>query len=322
MSHNLIVGVDALRFKQSGRSAFDSPRDLPGGSGTVPPIDVYDPVFTGYTSPSQTDDLRTAQRQVGLYLQDQMKFGDHWIVLAGLRHDRAQSELEGENDEKNRATSRRLGVMYAFDSGWSPYLSYSESFTPVAGQAGRRFTPQRGEQIEAGVKFEPPGKGYSATAAVFELREENRLGQVTPTTQEQLGRTKTGGLELELLGRFGAGFELAAHYNYLDNDEALDGLPHHQAAVWGKQRFSLFGVPGFSAGLGVRSFSAFTDKTAPQTPSVTLTDALLAWDSPQWRYALNLQNLGDETYVSTCLPRGDCFYGAGRTATLTASYRF
>ncbi|MBA3624386.1 MAG: TonB-dependent receptor plug domain-containing protein, partial [Methylibium sp.] len=35
VSHNLIVGVDALRFKQSGRSAFDSPRDLPGGSGTV-----------------------------------------------------------------------------------------------------------------------------------------------------------------------------------------------------------------------------------------------------------------------------------------------
>jgi iron complex outermembrane receptor protein len=315
VEHQLLVGVDALRFRQTGRSSGEGP-------GTVPPIDVFDPVYTGYEAPPQTDDLRTAQRQVGIYLQDQMKFGDHWIVVAGLRHDRARGELEGADDDKHRATSRRLGVMYAFDAGWSPYVSYSESFTPVAAQAGRRFTPQRGEQIEAGLKYEPPGKGYSATAAVYELREENRLVQVTPTTQEQVGRTKTGGFELEVLGRIGAAFEMSAHYNYLDNDEALDGLPHHQAAVWGKQRFSLFGVPGFSVGLGVRSFSAFTDKTAPQTPSVTLTDALLAWDSPQWRYALNVQNLGDETYVSTCLPRGDCFYGAGRTATLTATYRF
>jgi iron complex outermembrane receptor protein len=37
---------------------------------------------------------------------------------------------------------------------------------------------------------------------------------------------------------------------------------------------------------------------------------------------LNVQNLADKTYVSTCLDRGDCFYGARRHANLTATYRF
>ena len=41
--------------------------------------------------------------------------------------------------------------MYLFDGGFAPYVSYSESFTPVAGTnlAGQRFVPLRGEQVEA-----------------------------------------------------------------------------------------------------------------------------------------------------------------------------
>jgi iron complex outermembrane receptor protein len=35
-----------------------------------------------------------------------------------------------------------------------------------------------------------------------------------------------------------------------------------------------------------------------------------------------VQNIADKRYVSTCLPRGDCFFGARRTANVTATYRF
>jgi iron complex outermembrane recepter protein len=55
---------------------------------------------------------------------------------------------------------------------------------------------------------------------------------------------------------------------------------------------------------------------------VTLLDALLAWENPTWRAALNVTNLTDKTYVATCLGRGDCWYGARRTVNATVTYRF
>jgi iron complex outermembrane receptor protein len=79
---------------------------------------------------------------------------------------------------------------------------------------------------------------------------------------------------------------------------------------------------GFSAGLGVRHASAFTDGFAPETPSVTLADGLLAYDTREWRVALNATNLFDKTYVSTCLSRGDCWWGARRNLVATVSYKF
>jgi len=68
--------------------------------------------------------------------------------------------------------------------------------------------------------------------------------------------------------------------------------------------------------------SSFRDGSAPRTPSVTLLDMMLAWDNGPWRYALNINNLTDKLYNSTCLSRGDCWYGARRTAVATATYRF
>lgn len=324
VQHRLLLGLDALRFRSSDRTIYDFPVSM---GGTAPPIDAFNPVHTGYTPITLTDTaVRTKLHQAGLYLQDQMNFGRDWIVVAGLRHDRARNELEGAPTERSEATSKRLGLMYAADNGWSPYLSYSESFTPVAGTnvQGVRFKPLRGKQVEAGVKVEPPGRDYSVTAAVFRLRETNQLvnDPVIPGNQLQAGSTETEGFELEWVGRIDAGLEMSAHYNYLANDPALTAQPRHQAGIWAKKRLTIGGVEGFSLALGVRHFSAFRDGVAPTTPSATLADATFAWDSARWRLALHAVNLADKTYVGSCLARGDCFYGARRTVLLSATHRF
>lgn len=322
IEHRVIVGLDALRFKQNQTNAFDAPISQ---GGTAQPIDVFDPVYTGYTPPGFVVAPETRQRQLGIYAQDQLRFG-RWNLVAGLRHDRATSATKGSADEKSRATTGRLGAIYRLDNGLAPYVSYSESFTPLAGTDffGNRYDPLRGEQYELGVKFESADARQAVNLAAYDLREKNRLvnDPNNPLNQVQAGETRTRGFEAEWLGRIARRTNLSAHYNYIDNDDALDALPRHQAALWVKQGFSIAGIPGLSAGLGVRYFSAFTDKTAPETPELTLFDAALIWDTGPWRYALNVQNLEDEAYVSTCLPRGDCFYGARRTAILTANYRF
>lgn len=314
LNHQLLLGVDLLRFREESQSAFD----------LAAPIDVYNPTYTGVTAPPLGDDPKSRLKQTGFYVQDQIRIDQRWIVVAGVRRDRATSSLEGSSDDKDQATTRRLGFMYLMDGGWAPYLSYSESFTPLASDTvtGRRFEPMRGKQIEAGLKWEQPGGNLVFTTAAYDLRETKRQIEVAPNVIEQLGKTRTRGVELELLGRVLPGLEIAAHYNYTDIDEQLEALPRNQAALWGTQRFTLGDTPGFMAGLGVRYMSDFKDGVAPTTPSVTLFDAMFGFDSGRWRYALNVQNLTDKTYLSTCLSRGDCWYGARRTIVGSVSYRF
>ncbi|MET4729211.1 iron complex outermembrane receptor protein [Lysobacter enzymogenes] len=317
VEHQMLAGLDAARFKQDEAQMFD----------TVAPIDIFDPVYVPYMQPPLPAPVKSSQRQLGVYLQDQMKVGEHWIVVAGLRHDRVKNGIVGQRDEDSSATTKRLGVMFHDWAGWSPYLSYSESFTPLAGSnaiTGARYTPQEGEQIEAGVKFEPAGRDLSFTAATYELREKNRLiaDPRNPNTNIQAGKTKVSGLELEVTGRLTDSFDITAHYNYLDNDKQLEATPRHQAAVWGKQRFSLGGREGFAAGLGLRYMSAFDSPPAPTTPSVTLADALVSYETGAWRWALNVNNLTDKRYFSICMGRGDCWFGARRNVGLSATFSF
>ena len=129
-------------------------------------------------------------------------------------------------------------------------------------------------------------------------------------------------MELEAKGRVTRNLDVFANCTYTDVDSVLEQLPKNLASVWGTWRFSIGGVDGFSAGLGVRYASAFTDGFAPETPAVTLADGLLAYDTRDWRVALNATNLFDKTYVSTCLSRGDCWWGARRSVVASVTYRF
>lgn len=320
VKHTLLAGIDVARYRQTGQSAFDAPTYLGGG---VDLIDAFDPVYGNFTPPPSSPVTPSTNRQIGLYLQDQMKFGEHWVVAAGLRHDKARNQTEGSPAETSSATTRRVGLLYAAAGGWSPFVSYSESFTPVANIGEQSFKPLRGRQWEAGLKWEPPGGAHAANIVVYDLREKNQLKQDPITSlYRQLGKTQARGVELEAKAALAGGFDLSAHYNYTELDDQLEAVPRHQAAAWGKWRFSMAGIDGLSVGAGVRWMSSFRDGAAPTIPALTLLDALLAWDSPRWRLALNVNNLTDKVYVATCLSRGDCWWSARRNVAVSATYRY
>jgi len=312
MKHKVLVGVDYLHYKQNGASAYPL--------GTQ--IDVYNPVYTGFSIGELTPLAENIQKQTGIYVQDQINLTDKWLLTAGVRHDRADNETAGADTQKSSATSKRAGLMYLSDSGLSPYISYSESFTPVANSTqGQVFKPLRGKQFEGGVKYEPVGSNLALNASVYRWKENNQLVSVSPVRVEQLGQTEAKGAELEARGQVAGDIELIAQYNYIDLDKQLEAIPKHQASIWAKRTFSLGGFQ-FAGGAGVRHMSEFQDGAAPTTAAVNLVDAMISWDSPQWRVALNVNNLADKTYVSTCLGRGDCWYGARRNAVLSATYRW
>lgn len=76
---------------------------------------------------------------------------------------------------------------FEFDIGLVPYVSYSESFTPLSGTTfdGTPFKPETGTQYEVGVKFHPRGTKMRFGAAVYDLRRQN----VTTADPDHPGRS-------------------------------------------------------------------------------------------------------------------------------------
>ncbi|MDO9002584.1 MAG: TonB-dependent siderophore receptor [Aquabacterium sp.] len=347
VTHTLLLGLDTQHIKTEQRT----------GRGTTPAFDLYAPVYgSAFTVPAVTEQPPNTLRQTGVYVQDQLKFGQHWAATFGLRHDQAQNVTDALGNRaaakiKSHANTKRAGLLYIADNGWTPYLSYSESFQPLTGTdiAGAPFKPQRGSQWEAGVKFQPLDSRMLYTLAVYDLYDENRktAHPTDPTYSVQMGKVHVKGLELEARGPLNRQWDWIGSYAYTDAVVAesntkiaifdlngtsigsvaekgthLSGTPKHMASSWLTYGIP-FGPGRFKVGAGARYIGTSTDGTdRNKVPAVTLIDAMVSYDTGDWRLALNVNNLADKLYLTTCLARGDCFLGQRRTAVATASYRF
>ncbi|KQB58106.1 MULTISPECIES: TonB-dependent siderophore receptor [Acidovorax] len=329
--HTVLGGLDVQRNhwgQQSWRAV-------------APAIDVYNPVYGNFTAPSASALARVPsveQRQLGFYAQDQIKWG-RWTATLGLRHDNAKSDTEGRPAAAadDKAWSKRAGVTYQMDGGWAPYAGYSESFQPLGGvdAYGTPYKPQRGEQWEAGVKWQPPGQGINAFAAVYQLREKNRktTDPTNPLNSLQIGEVKVKGFEAEVQASLARNWDFTVGYAFTDakisrsnaGDQGtpVASVPKHTASAWLSHRFASEGRGGWTVGAGVRyTGSQWSGTSAISTPAATLADAMVAYDAGDWRVAFNVVNLADKVHITQCLARGDCFYGQARTYTLTSTYRF
>jgi iron complex outermembrane receptor protein len=57
-------------------------------------------------------------------------------------------------------------------------------------------------------------------------------------------------------------------------------------------------------------------------PARGLFDTALHYEYQQWRAALNVTNVADKTFVSSCDGVTSCFYGERRKAMLSLGYRW
>jgi iron complex outermembrane receptor protein len=330
VEHTLLAGLDVQRNSTSSAT----------WSALAPDIDPYAPVYGNFTPPTAADLTRqpnVSQRQLGIYLQDQLRWGN-WTATAGLRHDKAKTDTEGRPAAAvdDSAWTKRIGVTYQAGA-WAPYASYTESFQPLGGVDvyGTPYKPQRGQQVEVGVKWLPPDTGIAGFAAVYQLREKNRktTDPANPLNSLQIGEVKIKGLEAELKASLARNWDWVVSYAYTDaiisrsnggdQGQRVAGVPRHTASTWLMHRFAAAGRGGWTVGGGLR----YTDRmwsgtSAISTPSNLLADAMVAYDAGNWRMALNINNLTDKVVITQSLARGDCFYGERRNVLLTATYRF
>jgi iron complex outermembrane recepter protein len=320
--HNLAIGLDR-------QDALWTEDNVARGAGS--PLNVYDPVYgdVNYAALNPQDQPDNELKQTGVYFIDHMEIG-RVVVSGALRYDDTTSTNLGVNgvdtDKDDHATTGRLGLMYRFDFGLSPYVSYSESFKPNLGVSnGQTLDPTTGEQREAGVKYLAEEYGLSVTAAWFDIEETNRVvtSGVEPQEVDQTGAT-VDGWEVSVKKRLG-NLSLLANYTDLDakNDDSGERLPYvaeKVASTWGKYEME----NGFRFGAGVRYVGDNVGSGGgPTVPSYTLYDAMIGYATGPWDFTVTGKNLADKEYVSWCRAEGlDCGYGERRVILGEASYNF
>jgi len=281
-------------------------------------------------------------------------------LLLGVRQDWVKTNqtsndpsLAIPNQPSNKFTWR-TGLVYVFDNGVAPYVSYATSFQPQFGSittSGAPASPTTGEQYEAGVKFQPPGSNSLLTAAIYNLTEQNvpEADPLNPGFVTQIGEIRSRGLELSDRTALSSNLNLIASYAYTDSrytrtptvDTGYNGI---SAAVQGNYQY---GVPkqsaslwldytmhgqvlqglGMSAGVRYVGSSYGDDVNSFKVPAFTLLDAALRYDAGAidpalhgLKLQLNLSNLLDKTYVSACTSSATCNFGVRRTLYASATY--
>lgn len=324
VAHKVLFGADYRESRERAQSGF----------ATDPtPFDLYAPVYSGVTAPAMSPEPDLRQNQLGLYAQDQLRLGP-WLAVLGLRHDYVSSDTQGSPVEHYQATTGRAALMYELPFGVTPYVTYAQSFNPVfgSGVCATVCAPQRGEMVELGFKYNPT-PGNAINGAIFDTTERNRLASDPDNAMFsiQTGKVRIRGAELEVLARITPELDLIGAYTYLDarvesGDNAgkhVETVPDHQASLWAKYRLSLLGLPGVTVGGGVRYIGTSWDGTDTlRTPDYTLFDAMVRYETGPWRLQVNASNLFDKRHVTTCLARGDCFLGIGRTVLGSVTYKF
>lgn len=333
LDHEILAGVQYQNVETDANSAYYA------GGGALEGdfryiLDLANPEYTGAPDQAIFDSIyndapEQTVKDVGFYLSDQISV-ENWRLTLGLRHDRVDND-NGAIEQDDTQTSYSAGVLYRFDNGLSPYLSYAESFETVVGLDinNNQLKPEEGRQYEAGVKYELSSIPGFITLAYYDIEVSNlpNPNSLPDEAGQQQGVSSIEGIELE--GRLNFG-EITAQFaaSVMDAEDpngfALSAQPDSNASLW--LNYSPVELDALIVGAGVRYVGETVSENGTiryETPSYTLGDIMVAYDlSNNLNVQLNVRNVTDKKYLTSCLFRGDCFPGVRRTINASVTYSF
>jgi iron complex outermembrane recepter protein len=309
-----LVGVEFRDASTSSTSFYDP----------TTPIDIANPVYTGGPTTITPYSSRDGdQRSTALFAQQNLAFNDRVIATVGLRNDWLDLSSVGEEfgapiDESDDFSelSIRGALTYKITDEISAYVSYVESVAPpVIG-----VEPERGEQYEAGVKYQPSGVNALISASIFDLTKQDITVAVVQAdgsiTRELIGETRVRGFEIEGKAEVFENLTLIGGYAYLDseilNSAPIRGVdvegndfattPNHTASLWAS-----YVIPGGGAigdvtlGLGARYVGSYyfnqQNNNGKSDPTV-LIDASIGYQvTENVAFVVNASNVFDDQHV-------------------------
>ncbi|QJB70125.1 TonB-dependent receptor [Parasphingorhabdus halotolerans] len=345
--HTLLLGYEY------GKQQSDNARRnilFAASNSNLITVPLADPVIvTASSFPVINRNTRSNLDFLSLYLQDQIRIGEHFEIIGGVRFDRfdldvndiRNGRLLGRTDEK---FSPRFGAIYKPQENISIYASYSKSFLPRSGDQFLTLTPTVGttlgtvdlepesfENYEIGAKWDF-ANGLSLTASLFRLDRDNQATLLDNQGNATLSGSRTEGFEVQLVGKLTDKWQINAGYSYLDGqqrnaatvagqDLRLFQVPRHMASLWTKYDVS----EKFAAGLGVthQSSQFATNDNTVRIPAYTRVDAALYYDvSEKVQVQLNIENLFDDTYFPSVHNNDNISTGEPINARLTVKVGF
>ncbi|MEY3633869.1 MAG: hypothetical protein RLZZ61_279 [Pseudomonadota bacterium] len=337
LTHKILIGAEYGDQKSANRRF--------NGVLSSPTINLANPIFPTVNFNALSRDTVSEVKFFSAYVQDQISFGEHIDVVAGLRYD--NFDIEGTDlfpvvdrpfARKDKKVSPRVGLIFKPQENISLYGSYSQSFLPRSGDqflaltvTQQNLAPEKFTNYELGTKWDvQPNLNF--TLAVFQLERSNATtpDPSNPVASINVGMTRTQGVELAVTGKITSSWQVHGGYSYQDarlggNDSVrLGQVPKHQASLWNRYDFN----DQFAAGLGIvhQSSQFAAIRTAANTtklPAFTRVDAAFYYDlSDALQLQLNVENLFNTVYFSDAHNNNNISTGAPMNGRFTIRAKF
>jgi TonB-dependent siderophore receptor len=327
VQHELLVGLEVT--EEADKYTFDID-SIPDVLVADPSLEIPD--FVPFEFESAGD---VTNEIIAPYIVNQMTFSERLQVVLGARYDNIDVEgaamplsptglgAFGSYTRDDSELSPMGGVVFSPSPQLSIYAHAAQSFAPPSTRLESEFfpsarEPERGTQVELGVKQRLVGGRVRTNFAVYELnRDRIAITGLNGFTQQSADQ-RSRGVEVELAAEMRPG--LRTFFSYAYNDAELtdfapcllpDGMggctlpadftgntprmaPEQLANLWVSKTFGNgFGVSGGARFVDEQFI--FEDNAYTLDSSVVLNGAIF-YDTESWRFKVNFKNITDEEY--------------------------
>lgn len=339
--HELMLGGQYQRTETEQFSApFLSDISVPVDPWHWNPHSIAKPEIGAYSSRGPT---KTTQS--GLYAMGRFSVTDPLKLIVGGRFSRWQQETASATAKLNNEFTPYAGLVYQLTPQWSAYVSYAEVFQPQTQMTwgGDILSPVKGKNHEAGLKGELFDGQLNVSAALYQIRQQNRAQQdpdhpcAGPVCYYVAsGEVKSQGFEAEANGQINRDLSVSASYSYNSTKYVTDAkasgqpfakfAPKHIARLWGNYTLP-WHERRISVGLGLQAQSDFSVESGGVTlrqAGYTLVNARIGYQiNKQLSAALNVNNVFDKHYYQSLSgPAWNNRYGEPLSAMLTLRAKY
>ena len=272
---------------------------------------------------------------LSFYVSDEIALMDSLDLVLGVRFDSIDFDVVDADDgsdtqsDSEDTVSPRVGLIFDATEALAFYASYSESFTPKAGDQyakldsnADKVEPDTFENTEFGLRFDLP-MGLSLSAAYFEI-EKNAPDYDEDDLTTTMVNSEISGFELALIGTLTDNWFLSAAYTNLDAE--TDGVRLRETP---ESVFSIFNNYlvndrlALSLGILHQGESHITNGSTAMLPDYTRVDVGASYLlSENTRVQLNVENLTDELYFPHSHGTHQASVGAPINAMLSVTSSF
>ncbi|MDT4802841.1 Ferripyoverdine receptor [compost metagenome] len=346
--HELVVGLSHRDIESDETNwpfFFDPAPSVFGWNGDFPEPD--------WGSPQSK--VKTELKESAAYLTSRFKPTDDLSIILGSRV--SDWKLDSTGTDLVAGQSAKLqslretgvvvpyaGVVYDLNDTYSVYASYTSIFKPHESEedaSGKAIEPEEGDAYELGLKAEFFDGRLNASAAVFEVRQDNLADPVDQVGNDVIYRAvqgaKTKGFELELAGELMPDWQVQGGYTHRIT---RDGDDNKISTTEPEDMFRLstsYRLPGQFNKLTIGGSASWQSKIWQNIwnpvsmesdyeytqESYWVLDAMAKYQvTEQVSVTLNANNLTDEKYFSNLGFYDGGFYGDPRNYMLTTRFDF